>query len=254
MADAEKRAHTEFGHALLVQDLDFDAELLQGLLRLFGKALRVEDVGRLGAEIARGEHALADLLEFRVELLRSGMSCGHDRQPAEARLALRLLRGPVLVEAVASQLGAEGDTRRGLRRLDSQVCDRIDGDGRRLLTHGIELRQQIAANPLQVQRLRLRCLAQAEQDHAADGQAGRGHNLQHLALAAGKAAALDCAGQRPPETPVQVGQAGGQRSAIGDQSGNGAGLRLSRCGNGNTHRASVVGSCCRGRATLARKG
>ena len=66
LADAEQRAHAEFGHRRLVENFHFDAELFE-LLGAIGEFFGVKDIGRLVDERAGDQDAFGHrLARFRL--------------------------------------------------------------------------------------------------------------------------------------------------------------------------------------------
>jgi hypothetical protein len=124
LADAQQAAHAQLPSRLFTEDLDLQAE---GLERLdpFGELDRIEDVRRLGDQIAGEVDRLAQRLQRRVRRLRGGditstaMDDGLDRG-----LLFGLLGRAVFVEAIGGEHDAErsmsGQVGAGARQQDAQ--------------------------------------------------------------------------------------------------------------------------------------
>jgi hypothetical protein len=114
LADAKQRAHAELGHLRLAQHLDLEAQPLQGLDPI-GELVRVQNVGRLGHQVAGEGHPVGHRFQRLVRRLDGphvGRSHAHG---GDGRLLLGLLLGQVAVETVGGQARAEGRPRQQLR-------------------------------------------------------------------------------------------------------------------------------------------
>ena len=102
LADAEQRAHAEFGHRLDVEHVDIDAELpeLAGAAREFD---RIEHVRRFVDELARDDHAIDDMGLRREGFSRGADIADRNRNLGTQRAVLAvLLLGLVAVEPVGA--------------------------------------------------------------------------------------------------------------------------------------------------------
>ena len=119
--------HPELCHAGFVEDLDVEPERREAGGPL-GQGLGVDDIGRLGDEVA-GE---GDSLGYSGEIAVSGPSrnggraCDGERR--QRGFALRRLGRAVLVEAVGAQLSTEGKMRCGVDGLYWRRITEIDGN------------------------------------------------------------------------------------------------------------------------------
>src|SRR5580704_838965 len=82
--------HPSPADLLEVEDLYVQAVLLGELLGRRGEALRVDDVGRLVAEVAREVHRGPDALPHRHQSLRVRLETGRDADRDALERALRL--------------------------------------------------------------------------------------------------------------------------------------------------------------------
>ena len=167
MGDAEQRAHAERGHLLLVEKLDLDAILHQGL-DILGDGLRILDVARLGDQVACDEDAGGEAIVGREGLFSRRRLVEHHGQLAERLLVLVLLLGVILVEAIAAETGAEGDLRRHGGGGQGGTIDRVHSDGAGLRTCRVHLAHSRPAEGAQLAAVDLRRLTEPDQDHGVD--------------------------------------------------------------------------------------
>ena len=114
-----------------------DAEIGE-LLRPLGESHGIDDIGRLGDEIAGQRHALGDLLQGIEGLLRRGVILQHEGEALQRRLLLGLLARPVFVEAIGAQPGALGQMGRHLAGADLCAGDLVHRHATSMLAGGIE--------------------------------------------------------------------------------------------------------------------
>ena len=126
LTNGQQGTEAELLELLFAQNLDLEAELLEGLhaLRIF---FRVEDVGGLGDEVAReldraGDRGIGGVCGF------GGLGIGgDDADDLDRRSLLGLQCGAVFEEAVGRQTGGEG----GARGLIGGQGVGVDGQGGR---------------------------------------------------------------------------------------------------------------------------
>ena len=174
LADAEQRAHAEFGHRLFVENFDVDAERLQGR-RAFGEGLGIEHVRRLVDEVA-GEfdafgdrHARGRRGAGRREVARSD----RDRGRRIVVLVAVLLHRLVFVEAIGAQPQAQREL--GRRAAVPVARRRLQGDFD--LLRRAELAEDEAAERRKVDRLAVLAGGDADDEKARRVERPRRENI-----------------------------------------------------------------------------
>ena len=184
LPDAEQRPHPEFGHRLLVEDLDLDAELHQ-LRRAAGEFRRSQDVRRLIDESPCEHDGVRQMAAIRHRgAMAVGIGQGDDDLHRPFALGLVLLLRLVMVEFVGAQPAAERELAdrvvsggNSFRQVEQHDRPRPRADFRRGLS---AKRQEVleglggfaALSPGLVPG------ADADQNHSARGRAGRRQNLE----------------------------------------------------------------------------
>ena len=107
LADPEQGPHTQLTHLLLAQDLDRQAQGLQGLNPPCELG-RIEDVGRLGDEVAGEDDGVRQGRKSRHGLGGGGGMGRHDLGADDRGLLVGSFPGPVFVETIGAQAETQG--------------------------------------------------------------------------------------------------------------------------------------------------
>jgi hypothetical protein len=210
LADAQEDVHAQLAHLLLAQDLDLEAERLQRL-DAAGELFGIEDVGRLGDEVAREVDGVGDGVQG-LERGGGGLGVlGDDVDRLDRRNLLRLLFGPVLVEAIGGQAHSEGGASRLFGRQMRQV------DRQRLQPRQLDGVIGRAHRRLQRQVVELGRVARPAQDHQISVQTCRSGHQRRGVGAAGEPAGPHRLGQDTRRGGVVVGARAGKRTAVMDE-------------------------------------
>ncbi len=204
---AQEGAHAQLRHLLLVEDFDLHARRRQPLAAL-GQSLGVDDVGRLGHQVARETDRVGEMLERREGFTCPGDVGHQDGERLQAGLLLLLLARAVLVEAIGAQASSTRNVCRHVRRRQRRPGQVFDRERTRRLADTVEMADQIAAQCLQARRVELFDLAKPDQDDPRHRQAFGRHDVQHIVLAALEAARPHGAGQDTARLLVESGRRG----------------------------------------------
>ena len=130
-------------------------------LALGRQGFGINDVGRFRDQVAGHADAVGQFCQRREGLARRFGVGGADGQSGQGRFPVRLFLGPVFVEAVAAQPGAEAGPRRRCRPVDLAAVDRIEQHCCRARAGAVKGRHGAAAGILRRQCIELLRLAEA---------------------------------------------------------------------------------------------
>src|SRR6185503_5685016 len=109
LSDSQERAHAQLFHLRAIEDLDLDPGAVERSPRALDEGLGVDDVGRLGHQLAGEGYAFVNRRPaFSVAPLRIG-STADDYDFVKRRLLLVLELGPVAVVAPRPQRRRQAD-------------------------------------------------------------------------------------------------------------------------------------------------
>ncbi len=205
-ADSEQGAHAELAHLLLVEHLELDPERLEPLAATLDEGLGIDDVGRLGDQLA-GQRQAGEQRLAPVPGLAGAVARADDHHFLERRLLLLGQLGPVDVVAPAARRGAEADPggRLGIEAEPVQI------DHQPRLAGGQKLADEGTADLL-VQRLVLAAVAQPDEEQAAGIVPLRDEGLRDRGGFALEALGLGGPGGDGSGAGVEPGEAVGDRA------------------------------------------
>ena len=230
---AQKRAHAELLHGLLVEDLDLDAELFE-LFGAGGEFHRGQHVRRLVHEVAGERHATIGCFAG-LHGAAGGDRIFHMQQDGCGRAIILFLFRQIMVELVGGEHHSEGEIG-GLLRRERSLWSKQNEARRAILR---KLRQRLPAQTHGIRRGVLLVASKADQQHMRRllPKAGLGRQRQRGTALALEFLGLDRLGQ--PLGRLLADQRGGLRRnacLVREEAEHGAG-RLLREGNEGDGRA-----------------